>query len=86
MVQLPVDVAWPLNRMLSMPHGSTFSSFGQVAAVPWLMACSRATNMVVQAVFPPLVGKQPLAACAVAAGAGQEQEHSADAEFSKKDQ
>lgn len=52
MLQLPGEVVWPLGRMLAFPHGKNFSTYGLIAAGPWVLLCSRAARAVVRTVFP----------------------------------
>lgn len=50
--QLPATWLWPINRLLSAPHFSAFSSLGWVAAGPFAYACVRSSAALLQAVLP----------------------------------
>ena len=42
---------WPLNGMLASPHGSAFSSYGLIAAGPWVVLCGKAGAALSRALF-----------------------------------
>ena len=52
-LQMPASFLSPMQRFMSMPHGSAFSQYGAIAVIPWMLLCDRASNMLLQAVLPP---------------------------------
>ena len=52
LVHLPPEVLSPMQRWLAMPHGKSFSAYGAIAVLPWLLLCDRASGMVARAMLP----------------------------------
>ena len=52
LVHLPPEVLSPMQRWLAMPHGKSFSAYGAIAVLPWLLLCDRAGGMMVRTLLP----------------------------------
>eukprot|EP00955_Chlamydomonas_euryale_P112399 366130-Chlamydomonas_euryale.AAC.26 len=55
LVYVDVDELSPMTRMLSMPHGQSFSRFGAIAVIPWMILSNKATSMLSEAIVPVIV-------------------------------
>ena len=52
LVHLPPEILSPMQRWLAMPHGKSFSAYGAIAVLPWLLLCDRAGGMMARTLLP----------------------------------
>lgn len=80
---VPTELLLPVQRkLLAMPHGSDFSTYGAISVLPWMVVCDRASSMLVKAVLPPVRVRLPPVGPSQAIGSGVAE---GEVEESKKD-